>query len=50
MAGWYTKNVDTYFAGRSELLAQVLHGNTPCCLDCQRIPRAEPPSGANGHS
>ncbi|WP_319449789.1 MULTISPECIES: amidohydrolase family protein [unclassified Mycobacterium] len=26
-AGWYTHNVDAYFATRPELLAQVMHGN-----------------------
>jgi predicted TIM-barrel fold metal-dependent hydrolase len=27
VAGWYTTNVDTYFADRPELLAQVMHDN-----------------------
>ncbi|WP_328609310.1 amidohydrolase [Amycolatopsis sp. NBC_00345] len=32
MAGWYTKNVDAYFADRPELLAQVMHGNARTLL------------------
>lgn len=32
MAGWYTKNVDTYFADRPALLAQVMHGNAETLL------------------
>jgi predicted TIM-barrel fold metal-dependent hydrolase len=32
MAGWYTKNVDTHFTGRPELLAQILHGNAGTLL------------------
>jgi 6-methylsalicylate decarboxylase len=32
MAGWYTKNVDAYFADRPELLAQVMHGNAHALL------------------
>ncbi|MFI5776880.1 amidohydrolase family protein [Nocardia sp. NPDC051570] len=31
-AGWYTDNVDTYFADRPELLAQVMHGNAHTLL------------------
>ncbi|MDT5126760.1 MAG: 6-methylsalicylate decarboxylase [Mycobacterium sp.] len=27
MAGWYTHNVDAYFADRPELLTKVMHGN-----------------------
>jgi hypothetical protein len=32
MAGWYTTNVDTYFADRPEILAQVMHGNAQTLL------------------
>jgi 6-methylsalicylate decarboxylase len=32
MAGWYTTNVDTYFADRPEVLAQVMHGNAHTLL------------------
>jgi predicted TIM-barrel fold metal-dependent hydrolase len=32
VAGWYTANVDTYFADRPELLAQVMHGNAEALL------------------
>jgi predicted TIM-barrel fold metal-dependent hydrolase len=32
MAGWYTTNVDTYFADRPEVLAQVMHGNAQTLL------------------
>jgi predicted TIM-barrel fold metal-dependent hydrolase len=32
MAGWYTRNVDTYFADRPELLTKVMHGNAHTLL------------------
>jgi 6-methylsalicylate decarboxylase len=32
IAGWYTSNVDTYFAARPDLLAQVMHGNAQTLL------------------
>jgi predicted TIM-barrel fold metal-dependent hydrolase len=32
MANWYTTNVDTYFADRPEVLAQVMHGNAQTLL------------------
>ncbi|MDT5010896.1 MAG: 6-methylsalicylate decarboxylase [Mycobacterium sp.] len=32
MAGWYTTNVDAYFAERSDVLAQVMHGNAQTLL------------------
>jgi predicted TIM-barrel fold metal-dependent hydrolase len=31
-ARWYSNNVDTYFAGRPEVLAQVMHGNAQTLL------------------
>jgi predicted TIM-barrel fold metal-dependent hydrolase len=32
MAGWYTRNVDTYFADRPEVLTKVMHGNAHTLL------------------
>jgi predicted TIM-barrel fold metal-dependent hydrolase len=32
MAGWYTTNVDAYFADRADVLAQVMHGNAHTLL------------------
>jgi len=32
LAGWYTNNVDAYFADRPEVLAQVMHGNAHTLL------------------
>lgn len=32
MAGWYTNNVDSYFAGRPDVLAKVMHGNAHSLL------------------
>ena len=32
MAGWYTTNVDTYFADRPDVLAQVMRGNAQTLL------------------
>ncbi|MCW2685271.1 MAG: hypothetical protein JWR37_161, partial [Mycobacterium sp.] len=32
MAGWYTANVDAYFADRPHVLAQVMHGNANILL------------------
>lgn len=32
MAGWYTTNVDNYFADRPDILAQVMHGNAQTLL------------------
>jgi predicted TIM-barrel fold metal-dependent hydrolase len=32
MAGWYTRNVDAYFADRPELLTKVMHGNAHALL------------------
>ncbi|MDT7707581.1 MAG: 6-methylsalicylate decarboxylase [Pseudonocardiales bacterium] len=32
MAGWYTDNVDTYFADRPDMLARVMHGNAHTLL------------------
>jgi predicted TIM-barrel fold metal-dependent hydrolase len=32
MAGWYTTNVDNYFADRPDMLAQVMHGNAQTLL------------------
>ncbi|HEX3786658.1 MAG TPA: amidohydrolase family protein [Pseudonocardiaceae bacterium] len=32
VAGWYTTNVDNYFAGRPELLDQVMYGNARTLL------------------
>ena len=32
MAGWYTTNVDDYFADRADVLAQVMHGNANTLL------------------
>jgi predicted TIM-barrel fold metal-dependent hydrolase len=32
MAGWYTRNVDAYFADRPELLAKVMDGNAHALL------------------
>jgi hypothetical protein len=32
MAGWYTRNVDTYFADRPELLTKVMYGNAHTLL------------------
>ncbi|MDT8914439.1 amidohydrolase family protein [Amycolatopsis sp. PS_44_ISF1] len=40
MTGWYTKNVDSYFAGRPELHARIMHGNAETLLP--RLSRSTP--------
>jgi predicted TIM-barrel fold metal-dependent hydrolase len=40
MANWYTTNVDTYFADRPEVLAQVMHGNAQTLLPRLSVNRA----------
>ena len=40
MANWYTTNVDTYFADRPGVLAQVMHGNAQTLLPRLSVNRA----------